>query len=62
MTKKELLALIARQFDYLELDEATSHEAVICESLVEHGYLRIEDMRGKGNRSYSAYRISNEKH
>ena len=43
MTDKELLAAIARQFDYLDTDDASSFETVICKLLVEHGYLTVED-------------------
>ena len=43
MTDKELLATIARQFDYLDTDDASSFETVICKLLVEHGYLTVED-------------------
>jgi hypothetical protein len=43
MTDKELLATIARQFDYLDTDDASSFETVICKLLIEHGYLTVED-------------------
>ena len=63
MTDKELLATIAREFDYLDTDDASSFETVICKLLVEHGYLTVEtvpinDDSFSDDDSYSEYRFN----
>ena len=58
MTDKKLLAAIAREFDYLDTDDASSFETVICKLLVEHGYLTVEDNIMLDDTLYSEYRFN----
>ena len=58
MTDKELLAAIAREFDYLDTDDASSFETVICKLLVEHGYLTVEENIMLDDTLYSEYRVN----
>ena len=58
MTDKELLATIARQFDLLDTDDANTYEAVICNLLVDHGYLEVETVHLDDDDSYSEYRVN----
>ena len=52
MTDKELLATIAQQFEYLETTAANTYETVICNLLVDHGYLKVEDIIQTACRPY----------
>ena len=58
MTDKKLLAAIAQQFDLLDTDDANSFEAVICNLLVDHGYLEVEYVALPDDDSYSQYRFN----
>ena len=57
MTDKKLLATIAQQFDLLDIDEATTYETVICNLLVDHGYLEVEAVQLPDDDSYSRYKF-----
>tara|TARA_R100000808_G_C2142521_1_gene150283 strand:- start:534 stop:725 length:192 start_codon:yes stop_codon:yes gene_type:complete len=57
MTDKELLATIAKQFDFLDLYDANIMEAMICKLLVEHGYLTVETVPLEDD-LYSEYRFN----
>jgi|TARA_A100001201_G_C3987151_1_gene170468 hypothetical protein len=57
MTDKKLLATIAQQFDLLDIDDATTYETVICNLLVDHGYLEVEAVQLPDDDSYSRYKF-----